>query len=177
MISLETERLRLRMWREERDFERYAQICADPEVMRYLTPQGKTLTRAEAWRQMAFLVGHWQLRGYGHWVVEEKASGNLVGRIGFLNPEGWPGFEIGWTLARESWGKGYATEGARRALRYAFTEMGREHVISLIHPDNRNSMRVAERLGETLEGETDVVGIRVLIYGISRDTWLKNRRG
>ncbi len=177
MISLETERLRLRMWREEQDFDRYAQICADPEVMRYLTPQGKTLTRAEAWRQMAFLVGHWQLRGYGHWVVEEKASGNLVGRIGFLNPEGWPGFEIGWTLARESWGKGYATEGARRALRYAFTEMGREHVISLIHPENRNSIRVAERLGEKLEGETDVVGIRVLIYGISRDTWLKTEEG
>lgn len=177
MISLETERLRLRMWSEEQDFDRYAQICADPEVMRYLTPQGKPLTRAEAWRQMAFMVGHWQLRGYGHWVVEEKASGNLVGRIGFLNPEGWPGFEIGWTLARESWGKGYATEGARRALRYAFTEMGQEHVISLIHPENRNSIRVAERLGEKLEGETDAVGIRVLIYGIWRDTWLKTEEG
>src|SRR2546423_1268134 len=175
MMSLETERLLVRDLREESDLNLYAQMCADPLVMRYLSPEGKTLTRAETWRQMAFIIGHWQLRGYGHWAVEEKASGRLIGRIGFLNPEGWPGFEIGWTLARESWGKGYATEGARRALEYAFTEMGREHVISLIHPQNKNSIRVAERLGEKPEGETEVSGIGVLIYGISRDTWLAAR--
>jgi len=175
MVSLETERLLLREWREESDLNLYAQMCADPLVMRYLSPEGKTLTRAETWRQVAFIVGHWQLRGYGHWAVEEKASGKLIGRIGFLNPEGWPGFELGWTLARESWGKGYATEGARRALEYAFTEMGREHVISLIHPQNKNSIRVAERLGEKLEGETEVSGIGVLIYGISREMWLATR--
>ena len=95
----------------------------------------------------------------------------MVGRMGFLNPEGWPGFEVGWTLARECWGRGYATEGARRMLEYAFTEMGREHVISLIHPENVNSIRVAERIGETVEGQTEVMGVPVLIYGISRDTW------
>jgi len=163
------------MWREEEDFEAYAQICADTEVMRFLTPEGKTLTRAETWRQMAFLIGHWQLRGYGHWAVEEKATGNFIGRIGFLNPEGWPGFEIGWTLARDAWGKGYATEGAGRALEYAFTDLRRERVISLIHPENNNSIRVAERLGEKLEGKTEVHGIGVLIYGISRETWLAAR--
>lgn len=166
MVELETERLTLRMWRED-DFPAYAEMCADPEVMRYLG--GKTLNTLEAWRHLAFIVGHWHLRGYGHWAVEEKASGRLIGRLGFLNPEGWPGFEIGWTLARESWGKGYATEGARRALEYAFGELGRGHVISLIHPENRASVRVAERLGERLEGETELMGIRVLIYGISRE--------
>jgi RimJ/RimL family protein N-acetyltransferase len=159
------------MWREEDDFEAYAQICADPEVMRYLG--GKPFTRTEAWRHMAFLVGHWQLRGYSHWAVEEKASGRLVGRLGFFHPVGWPGFEIGWTLGRDSWGKGYATEGARRALNYAFTEMNKEHVISLIHPDNRASIRVAERLGETLEGEAEILGIGVLVYGIDREKWLE----
>lgn len=168
MKSLETERLILRMWRAE-DFDTYAAICADAEVMRYLG--GKTLTRHEVWRSMAFHVGHWHLLGYGHWAVEEKSSGRFVGRIGFLNPEGWPGFEVGWTLARECWGKGYATEGARAALDYAFKEMGREHVISLIHPDNAASIRVAERLGERREGETDLFGTYVHIYGISRDEW------
>lgn len=168
MVTLETERLTLRMFRED-DFEAYARICADEEVMRFLG--GKILTRAEAWRHLAFLVGHWQLLGYGHWAVEEKATGELLGRLGFLNPAGWPGFEIGWTLRRESWGKGYATEGARRALRYAFTEMGREHVISLIHPDNRPSIRVAERLGERHEGEAEIMGINVLVYGIDRKDW------
>ena len=170
MIRLETERLVLRMWRED-DFEPYARICADPEVMRYLSPEGRPLTRAESWRQMAYIVGHWHLRGYGHWAVEEKESGRLVGRLGFLNPEGWPEFEIGWTLARESWGKGYATEGARRALAYAFEELDREHVISLIRPGNEPSVRVAERIGEKREGTTDVLGMEVMVYGISRDEW------
>ncbi|HKC63334.1 MAG TPA: GNAT family N-acetyltransferase [Pyrinomonadaceae bacterium] len=174
MLTLETERLILREWRES-DFEPYSKICADAEVMRYLG--GKAFTRLEAWRHMAFFVGHWQLRGYGHWVIEERASGKMIGRLGFLYPEGWPAFEIGWTLARDSWGKGYATEGARRALQFAFTEMGRDHVISLIHPENRASIRVAERLGEKVEGETEVFGIPVLIYGISKERWEKQESG
>ena len=170
MVTLETERLILRMWREEDDFETYAQMCADPEVMRYLG--GKTFSRMEAWRHMAFLIGHWHLRGYGHWAVEEKASGRFVGRIGFLNPEGWPGFEIGWTLGREHWGKGYATEGARRALEYAFTELDQDHVISLIHPENQGSIRVAERLGEQPEGKAEIMGFDVLVYGMDRDKYI-----
>ncbi|HYP28576.1 MAG TPA: GNAT family N-acetyltransferase [Blastocatellia bacterium] len=165
MVELETERLILRLWRKD-DFEAYAKICADPEVMRYLG--GKPFTRLEAWRHMALLVGHWQLLGYGHWAVEEKASGSLIGRLGFLNPEGWPGFEIGWTLAREHWGKGYAIEGARRALEYGFKELDRDHIISLIHPENRASISVAERLGEKPEGRTEILGTEVLIYGIDR---------
>lgn len=163
---LETDRLTLRMWREE-DFEPYALMCADEEIMRYLGG-GKTLNRLDAWRHMAFLVGHWDLLGYGHWAVEEKASGRFAGRVGFLNPADWPGFEIGWTLGRDFWGKGYATEAARRALQFAFDDLDRSHVISLIHPDNKASIRVAERLGEKLEGHTELLGNKVLIYGIDR---------
>lgn len=162
---LETQRLVLRMWSED-DFEPYAKLCADPDVMRFLG--GKTYDRTEAWRAMASIIGHWHLRGYGHWAVEEKASGKFAGRIGFLNPEGWPGFELGWTLAKEFWGKGYATEGARRALEYAFTKLDRNHVISLIHPENLASIRVAERLGEKLEGTAKIFGNDVLVYGLDR---------
>ena len=162
---LETQRLVMRMWSED-DFESYAKLCADPDVMRFLG--GKTYDRAEAWRHMASIIGHWQLRGYGHWAIEEKSSGKFAGRIGFLNPEGWPGFELGWTLAKEFWGKGYATEGARRALEYAFTELNRNHVISLIHPENLASIRVAERLGEKLEGTAKIFGNEVLVYGLDR---------
>ena len=169
MITLQTERLSLRMFCEQ-DFEPYARFCADPEITRYLG-EGRPLERWEAWRSMAMILGHWQLRGYGHWAVEEKASGKFIGRIGFLNGEGWPGFEIGWTLARHAQGKGYAIEGARRALTYAFTELDREHVISLINPLNAASIRVAERLGEKLEGRTELFDTDVLIYGIDRETW------
>ena len=165
MVKLETERLLLRMFRDE-DFEAYAEFCADPDVMRYLT--GKPMTRVEAWRHMAMMVGHWTLRGYGMWAVEERATGAFIGRIGFNDPEGWPAFEIGWTLGRPYWGKGYATEGARVALDYAFDELDKPHVISLIHPENLGSISVAEKLGEKLEGETEVLGMPVLIYGIDR---------
>ena len=169
MATLETERLILRMFREE-DFEQYAQICADAEVMKYLG-QGKPLERWEAWRQMAMIVGHWHLRGYGIWAVEDRQTGNLVGRIGLFNPEGWPDLEIGWVIARRFWGKGYATEGARRALEYLFRELNQQHVISLIHPENHSSIRVAERIGEKLEGQTELFGHKVLVYGMHLRSW------
>lgn len=166
-VELETSRLRLRRWRES-DLDDYAAMCADPMVMRYLGA-GEVLTRAEAWRSIAFFMGHWQMRGYGHWAVEERSTGRMIGRIGFLNPEGWPGFEIGWTLARHAWGKGYATEGAKAALQYAFTTLNQAHVMSLIHPENTPSMRVAERLGERLVGKTRLLDKwDVLIYGVDR---------
>lgn len=170
-VVLETERLRLRWFRED-DFADFCGICAEPEVMRFLG-DGKPMSPMEVWKQMATFMGHWYFRGYGIWAAEEKQTGRMVGRIGFMNPAGWPGFELGWTLGRESWGKGYATEGAGRALAYAFTEMNRDHVISLIAPENVNSIKVAERLGERVEGETEVLGRRVLIYGISHDDWRK----
>lgn len=168
MVTLETDRLRLRMFRET-DLDAYAAMSADPEVMRYLGATGEPLTRLEAWRQMAMFLGHWQLRGYGVWAVEERASGALVGRIGLFNPDGWPGLECIWTLARGAWGKGFATEGARRALAYAFTELGQPRVISLIRPGNAASVRVAERIGERLEGRVNLFGSEALVYGISRE--------
>lgn len=172
MVTLETERLILRMFRLA-DAEAYAAISADPEVMKFLS-DGKPQTPFEAWRSMAFLVGHWHLLGYGHFAVEEKASGRLAGRVGFLNPAGWPGFELGWTLGREFWGRGYATEAAKRALRYAFEDLDRDHVISLIDPNNTSSIRVAERLGEKVEGKTELFDRDILIYGIDRSDWLNN---
>ena len=169
MITLQTERLLLRMFRED-DLEPYATMCADPEVMRYLG-DGRPLSRADAWRQMAMILGHWQLRGFGLWAVEERATGALVGRLGFFQPEGWPGFELGWMLRRASWGHGYATEGAGHALAHAFTTMGRDRVISLIRPGNVPSIRVAERLGERLEGRTELFGHEALIYASDRTRW------
>jgi len=165
-VRLETDRLILRTYRLT-DFEDHFKLCADPDVMRYLIG-GKPLTKFEAWRHMAFLVGHWELLGYGYFVAEEKASARFVGRIGFTNPEGWPGFEIGWTIAPEFQGRGFATEGGRFLLDYAFNEMDKDHVISVINPENKPSIRVAERLGEKLEGKTEVGGMPALIYGIDR---------
>jgi RimJ/RimL family protein N-acetyltransferase len=169
MITLETERLTLRMLRES-DLDAYAEMLADPEVMRYIGP-GQTLSRPLAWRNLAMILGHWQLRGYGLWAAEERASGELIGRVGCWQPEGWPGFEVGWLLRRASWGKGYATEGARAALDFAFTRLGRPEVISLIRPDNAPSIRVAERIGERLDGPVDLMGQTALVYRLTRARW------
>jgi len=163
--ELETERLNFRMLRES-DFPTYEKWCANIEVMRYLG--GKTLDTVQAWRHLAALVGHWAFRGYGYYAVEEKSTGNLIGRTGFTDQIGWPGFELGWTIAPEYQGRGYATEAARMLLRYAFDVLDRPHVISLIHPDNTPSRKVAEKLGEKIEGETEIMTMPVLIYGISR---------
>jgi len=154
---------------ESRDFEEYAAIHMDDEVTRFTARAH--LSRMEAWRHLATIVGHWHLRGFGMWGVEEIANGRLVGRVGFHEPDGWPDFELGWTIGREFWGKGYATEAARAALKYAFEEMERDHVISLIDPENVRSIAVAEKLGESVEGDVEVGGHRLLIYGIWKEKW------
>jgi RimJ/RimL family protein N-acetyltransferase len=169
---LGTERLLLRAFRES-DTDAYAEMLGDAEVMRFLG--GRPLPRAEAWRNMAMVIGHWELRGYGFWAVEERAGGEMVGRVGCWRPEGWPGLEVGWTLRRGFWGRGYATEAARVSLEYAFTKLNQTHVISLIAPDNAASIRVAERLGERPGGEWEVFGTKLIIYGIGREEWEKGR--
>jgi RimJ/RimL family protein N-acetyltransferase len=163
--ALDTERLLLREWRDT-DLEAYAAICNDAEVMRFFSTG--TMTRTEAWQQMAQFAGHWSLRGFGTWAVELKDTGETIGRIGLHQPEGWPGLEVGWTLARATWGHGYATEGGAASLDFAWRELGADRVISIIDPDNTASIAVAERLGETFERSWRLKGRPVSIYGIDR---------
>ncbi len=165
MIVLETERLTLRPFRES-DLDGYAEMCADPEVMRFIGER-KTMTRAEAWRHMAMALGHWQLRGYGWWALEERNSRTFVGRAGIWRPEGWPGLEAAWTLHRAHWGNGYATEAARAALGFAFSQLQAPQVISLIDPANSASIRVAERIGERRVGTHTINAVDVSVYCIT----------
>jgi RimJ/RimL family protein N-acetyltransferase len=169
--TLEAERVRLRPLRGS-DLEDYAALYADAEVVRHLG-SGGTWDRGRAWRHMAFAVGHWQLKGMGTWVAEEKATGAFVGMIGFWEPASWPGLELSWHLAPRHWGQGFATEGARAALAHAFLDWQRDHVMSLISPANLRSIRVAERIGERFEGSIDHLGQAMLTYGIDRDTYFR----
>lgn len=169
--TLETERLLLRPFRRS-DIDDYSALKADPEVLHFLGGGTEPWDRGRSWRHMAFLMGHWQLGGAGMWVMEHKETGEFVGVVGFSSPEGWPGFELAWTLARRCWGNGYATEGARAAMAYAFTALGKDRVISLIHPDNQASIRVAERIGERLLERISHLGRDMLCYGIDRETYL-----
>jgi RimJ/RimL family protein N-acetyltransferase len=164
--TLETERLVLRPWREE-DLGPYAEMCADPAVMRYIG-SGRTLERDEAWRQIAIFLGHWDLRGYGLWAVETKAERSFIGRVGLWRPEGWPGLELGWTLARAHWGNGYATEAGRASMEFAWTRLAAAELISLIQPENAASRRVAERLGMKVARREMLGANEVLVYGRAR---------
>jgi RimJ/RimL family protein N-acetyltransferase len=164
---LTTERLRLRGIRKS-DLDDYAALYADREVLRYLIAGPEPWDRGRSWRNLAFLLGHWQLAGSGSWVLEHRETGTFVGMVGFSDPEGWPGFELGWILARQWWGQGLATEGARAALDYGFAVLRRDRFISLINPENRASIRVAERLGERLEGRVQHLGREMLCYGVRR---------
>ena len=157
-----TERLLLRGFRED-DFPAYAAMMADPEVTRFLG-DGRPLDAVEAWRQMAMFAGHWALRGFGVWAVEERATGAFVGRIGCFEPHGWAGFEVAYTVARPHWGRGFAREGARAALAYAHEVLGRDRVISIIRHGNARSVRVAESLGARLDGEIPFFGGTALRY-------------
>jgi RimJ/RimL family protein N-acetyltransferase len=146
-------------------------MCADPEVMRYVGARPTTLTREDAWDEMAALAGHWHLRGYGMWAVEERETGLFVGRVGLHYPEGWPDREVAWVLARPFWGKGYAAEAAQAALGQAFGRLGWSRVISLIYPENVRSVRLAERLGQRFDGEAEVHGSRVSVYALLSSAW------
>ncbi len=160
---LRTDRLVLRAFTRD-DFEPFAQIVSDPEVVQYLDA-GAPISREECWRGMALFIGHWHLRGYGWWAVEDRRSRDFLGRIGLYNPEGWPGIEIGWLLRRDKWGAGLATEGATAALTFAFDVVGATHVISLIDVRNTRSIRVAEKIGERYEHDTNHSGRTLAVYG------------
>src|SRR5438105_2835043 len=96
------------------DLDRYAAWLADEGTARFIG--GKPLDRADSWRSMAMMTGHWALRGYGMWALVEKDTGELIGRAGLWNPEGWPGIECGWLIAPERRRRGYAQEAALRAI-------------------------------------------------------------
>ena len=157
---LEAERVRLRAWREE-DLEPFAQFCANAATARFL---GGVCDRQDAWRRMAMFLGHWSLRGYGNWVIEDKATGHWIGYSGLWKPEGWPEAEVIWGLAAHCHGRGYATEAARRARAFAYRRLGWSTLISCIAPANGASQKVAARLGAVRERDMILRGAQIGIY-------------
>lgn len=160
--ELRTARLTLRAFGPH-DLDAYAAICADEEVMRYIG-SGGVIDRDMAWRHLSSFLGQWPLRGYGTWAVERTSDGVLVGRVGFLDPPGWPGNEMAWTLARSAWGQGYAFEASRAAIDYGRAHLGVGALISLIRENNQRSIALAERLGATNEGPIEFLGSQALKF-------------
>ncbi len=141
--TLETPRLRLRGFRAD-DHADYAAIRADPEVARFI---GGPHDAAASWERMAFMNGHWSLRGYGPLAVEEKATGRVVGHSGLLHPADWPEPEIVYSIARPRWGQGFAAEAAAAVRDWAYAAHPFPRLVSFMDPANARSIRVAEKLG------------------------------
>lgn len=152
--TLETERLILRAFKPE-DFSAFAAITADGEWSRFV---GGPMELGRAWRALATLIGHWELRGHGMFAVEEKATGDFIGSIGHWNPGDWPEPEIAYTLAQGAAGKGYATEAVKRMIDHTFNTLKWATVVSYIDDQNLPSQKVAARVGAVAEDIIDVGG-------------------
>src|SRR6202051_1854434 len=144
---IETERLILRRWCGA-DVAPNTAMLSDPGTARFIAADGKPpTTELAGWRNAAVLGGPWALHGAGMFVVEEKRSGKFVGRVGPWFPPGWPGFEVGWGIAREFRGKGYAVEAARASIDWCFVTFDLDRIVHCIDKENTASQGVARRLG------------------------------
>jgi len=160
--QISTERLLLRPF-VMADFEEYAGLLGDPEVMRFIG-DGRTLSRDQAWLNLAQLLGHWGLTGFGLYAVALKATGEFVGRVGLYAPQGWPGLELGWCIRRQFWGRGIAMEAAQHVKAVAYRCFPEDSLLSLIHADNCRSRRLAEWLGGTQSSTLCMANQQVLVY-------------
>ncbi|MGB8259497.1 MAG: GNAT family N-acetyltransferase [Terracidiphilus sp.] len=178
---IETGRLILRRWRAE-DREPFARMNRDARVMEHYPA---LLTRAESDAVVDRIEANLETRGFGLWAAELRASGEFIGYVGLAVPRFeahfTPCVEVGWRLAAAHWGMGLATEGARAALGYAFTELALPDVVSFTVPANLRSRRVMEKLGMTRDAGEDFdhpllpAGHplrRHVLYRLGRDRWM-----
>jgi RimJ/RimL family protein N-acetyltransferase len=156
--GVETERLILRKPKKS-DAKALLEAHSDPEVMRYIgLGETRDLEQTRAWLDKA--LRRWKADGFGHYVIERKDDGRVLGRAGFLvwNPDTWETgtlaelgeqsvVELGWMLAQEHWGNGYAVEAATALRDHGFRDLRFERLISLILRGNDRSERVAEKIG------------------------------
>ncbi len=144
-----TTRLHLRTWRDE-DLPVFAAMNADPNVMEFFP---KTLDRSESDALATRIRDGLARRGFGLWAVEVPGVAGFIGFVGLSVPafeaHFTPCVEIGWRLAREHWGRGYATEAARAVLEFGFQDLALDEIVSFTVPANLRSRRVMERIGMT----------------------------
>ena len=168
---IETERLTLRRWRGA-DVAANTAMLSDPVSARFITVDGKpVVTELAGWRNAAVMAGHWALHGVGMFLVEEKSTGKYVGRVGPWFPPGWPGFEVGWGIAREFRGKGYASEAARASIDWSFATFELDQIMHVIDCENTLSQAVARRLGAEKGSQIDLFGHVADVWVTRRDAW------
>jgi RimJ/RimL family protein N-acetyltransferase len=163
--TLHTERLILRAFRAA-DIDAWAAMEADPEVRRYRGNDPRT--REQVWAVMESSLGQWALRGYGLFALERVSDACFIGFTGVLHPADWPEPELSYSLTREAWGYGFATEAAGAARDWAFDQPDLARLASFILPQNVRSIRVAQKLGAIRDGT-------VTLRGFEAEWWIHQR--
>lgn len=174
-VVLTTPRLTLRTFRQD-DLPLYAALNADPEVVQYLG--GEPLTRRHSDEIAEWANQVHEEEGIGLLAIERTADGSFLGMCGLHHQESYPDdVEVGWRLAHEHWGHGYATEAATAWLDHAFGPMGLDRVISITDLPNVRSLAVMRRLGMTLDHEAEIqdegITFQAVIYSITAEQWLE----
>ncbi|WP_118180068.1 GNAT family N-acetyltransferase [Paraburkholderia phosphatilytica] len=166
-LQIDTERLTLRQPTRD-DFAGSLAMWSDADVTRFIG--GRPFTHEETWARLLRYVGHWQVLGFGYWIVRERDTGRYVGEVGFadyqrdLDPplNGVP--EAGWAIAPHAHGKGYATEAVRAATRWADRRWPGAHTTCIVDPDNALSLRVAAKCGYVQTGRATYRGNTSLVF-------------
>ena len=173
--SLKTERLLLRRWRAE-DLNAFAEMCSDPEVMQFIG-SGATRSFQQTERAIETFELEWEERGFGLFAVEVLDDNKFIGFTGLSQPaflpEIMPTVEIGWRLAREQWGRGYATEAARAALEFGLVDLELPNIVSVFQIENEASRNVIRKLGMHFDRRTGdpTCNRAVEVYRISADQY------
>jgi RimJ/RimL family protein N-acetyltransferase len=178
--EIRTERLLLRRWRPE-DRAPFAALNADPRVMEHFPA---LLSREESAAAALRMEAHFERHGFGLWAVQIDGVAPFAGFLGLSTPrfeaKFTPCFEIGWRLAAETWGRGFATEGARAAVSFGFQTLGLLEIVSFTVPANLRSRRVMEKLGMTRDPSEDFDHpllpaehrlSRHVLYRLKREEW------
>jgi RimJ/RimL family protein N-acetyltransferase len=165
--TIRTDRLTLRPF-FSRDLDPFVEIVADPAVIQYATYNGDPVPRAQAWNWLCLMLGHWHLREFGIWAVEENRTGELIGRIGLQYLEWFDDVELVWMLKKSAWRKGFGSEGARAAIRYGFETLGIPRLSAVIHTGNLPSIKLAEALGMHFERKIERQDIQFLEYVLEK---------
>ena len=164
-----TSRLILRGWRAD-DVDPYAEMNSDPETMRYLNG---TFDRDGTERLVTHLIGMWVLRGHGMWAVEDRETGEFLGRAGLYFGPGWPGVEVAVSIRRDRWHQGLGTEACRAAVEWGFTTLGLDRIVTFTNRGNTGMNKIARKLNMRFLGEADAIGPWKdnNVYELSRDEW------
>ena len=167
MPSIETDRLRLRIICSD-DLDDLATLIADPDVVKYVG-NGKPAGREEAAKAVESIIAHWQKHGFGRWIAADKTNGAFIGFGGLRSLFGTP--EVVYHLTKDNWGKGFATELGRAALRFGFEHRGFDRIVAITKPPNLASIHVMEKLGMQFEKHARYYDLDVVQYSIARDAY------